>query len=364
MYLLVEKGPCLAHDIGLNDKNINVKEEDVDEVLLQKGISYFYRNFFSLFVCMLTGLLSLMYIPSISTVLHLTKNSGSPALSFRRYLSTLQHTLRWYQGHRSLQDSLVVVRAKHKHAAMLTSGITQYDMVLTQWAFIGPALLFPRKLGIPRAEDEDMRGLVYIMYLVGKYLGIKEDLNICSGGVQNAAEYSHLILNEIISKKYGTETSTEICKDMARHLLDGVNILNPFIDQGAFHCWTYRLLTNQELEERLTLEPKSKFLYNTMMLVLENLMHRPVLGSVIRYLANNLMRLNIFLANEWADYIVDKTNSSLPQSGLGWLEPFLAIPVFAIISGATVAWDFVKRDKFASVVLLSFFIFNLINILK
>ena len=94
-----------------------------------------------MFVCMLTGLLSLMYIESIAAVLHLTRNSGSPGLAFKRYLATLRHTLRWYQGTTSLVDSLVVVRARHQHAAQLSSGskhtMTQYDMVLTQWAFIG-----------------------------------------------------------------------------------------------------------------------------------------------------------------------------------------------------------------------------------
>jgi len=329
MLVLVTKGPSLAHDLGYDENK--AKHEVIDDKLLKKGISYFHQNFFSLFVCMLTGLLSLMYISSIATVLHLTKNSGSPTLSFKRYLSTLQHTLRWYQGHHSLKESLVIVRAKHKHAARVSISITQYDMVLTQWAFIGPALLFPRKLGISQSSPEEMSGLVYIMYLVGKYLGIQEDLNICAGGVESAMEYSDLILKEIISKEYGRENSTDICKDMAGHLLDGVNILNPFIDQTAFHLWVRRLLTNQQPGEDMG--GMSKLLYRVQVLVLECLMHISVLGMVIRYSANNLMKLNIFLAGEWADYIVDNINSSKPPSALGWLEPFLAIPVFTLVSG-------------------------------
>ena len=45
----------------------------------------------------------------------------------------------------------------------------------------GPALLYPRKLGIMKCSEPDLAGLVYVMYLVGKYLGIEEDLNICAG---------------------------------------------------------------------------------------------------------------------------------------------------------------------------------------
>ena len=136
---LLTKGPLMAHNIGF--KEDNRKCDPIDEKLLEEGISFFHKNFFSMFVCMLTGLLSLMYIESIASVLNLTKKSGSPTLAFQRYLATLKHTLHWYRGVSSLQDSLKTVRAKHQHAANLASGskhsMTQYDMVLTQWAFIG-----------------------------------------------------------------------------------------------------------------------------------------------------------------------------------------------------------------------------------
>ena len=38
---------------------------------------------------------------------------------------------------------------------------------MTQWAFVGPVLLWPDKLGISERES-DQEGLVYVMYLVGR----------------------------------------------------------------------------------------------------------------------------------------------------------------------------------------------------
>ena len=55
-----------------------------DEKLLKQGCKAFSDNFFSMFVCMLTGLLSLMYVPSIVKVLHNTQESSTPEKTFLR----------------------------------------------------------------------------------------------------------------------------------------------------------------------------------------------------------------------------------------------------------------------------------------
>ena len=90
-------------------------------------------------------------------------------------------------------------------------------MVVTQWAFVGPALLWPDKLGISISsqETEEVRytrdiyddsigvivllpqgleGLVHVMYLVGRELGIREELNMCSGDLNEVREVAREIL--------------------------------------------------------------------------------------------------------------------------------------------------------------------------
>ena len=117
--LLLDKGVSQKHDLGLAGTK---KEPSVDEEqLMLVGSTFFNANFFSLFVCMLTGLLSLMFVPGIVTILHFTGRSDTPTLAFRsklnlhlislivscnltksllcrRYLATLCHTTAWYEG--------------------------------------------------------------------------------------------------------------------------------------------------------------------------------------------------------------------------------------------------------------------------
>ena len=99
-------------------------------------------------------------------------------------------------------------------------------MVLTQWAFIGPALLWPRELGLNPNDDWGMMGLVEVMAEVGRQLGVREELNMCSGGLKEAREYALLLHRRI---QQHLSQPSELADDMSTQLLSGANILNPFI---------------------------------------------------------------------------------------------------------------------------------------
>ena len=149
-----------------------------------------------MFVSMLTGLLSLMYIDTIATVLDATNKSNSPALSFQRYLSTLNHAVQWYRDLPSLIKSTARVRSLHRGAAGLKN-FSQYEMVVTQWAFVGPVLLWPHHLGVARRGEEDVEGALYVMMMVGRQLGISDQLNLCLGDRNHCTQYSRLVLEKV-----------------------------------------------------------------------------------------------------------------------------------------------------------------------
>jgi hypothetical protein len=138
-------GSYLSKNKYLSSLNTETSKEaeGFDYERMAKGAQFFRRNYFSIFVSMLTGLLSLMYVESIVRVLHLTRRSHTPVLAFTRYLGTLNHAVKWFQGPESLQTSLRHVLQLHRAAALRTRrseddpSITQFDMVVTQWAFIG-----------------------------------------------------------------------------------------------------------------------------------------------------------------------------------------------------------------------------------
>ena len=76
-------------------------------------------------------------------------------------------------------------------------------------------------------------------------------------------------------------------------------------------------------------------------LVLERLLHLPLLGRLLRLLANSLMWLNLHLANEFKENIVNsQTGEAVQQTdwGLGASQAFLAIPVLVTLSVVKLAY--------------------------
>ena len=92
--LLMSRGKHLSLDHGLSSNSTeNVLEETFCQEKLEKGILFFKRNFFSIFVSMMTGQLSLVYIDTIVRVLDATNKRNSPALSFLRFFEAHNHVL-------------------------------------------------------------------------------------------------------------------------------------------------------------------------------------------------------------------------------------------------------------------------------
>jgi len=338
---LLEEGKLLEHDKILTNTHERIdSDSDVDLDLVQEGVNYFQANYFSMFVCMMTGLLSLMYINSITVILHLTGKSSSPSLAYQRYLMTMRHTSMWYTGPGvdSMVRSLKIVKVKHRAAAKqaLRKGylMSQYDMVLTQWAFIGPALLFPSSLGLPPPPS----GLVYMMKLVGRYLGVSEELNLCSGGLGRATQYSHLILTKVIQPVILSDSSRSTEAQLLENsLLKSVNMMVPFIEPSAFKHWFLRLLSQHPSSppsyEHLSV--LSTLLFRAQTLLLETVLHLPVLGGILRPLLNILMRLAIFLNTDWEWLVIKFHEVASWPSWFLILQAMVTIPVLYLGSAMT-----------------------------
>lgn len=74
--------------------------------------------------------------------------------------------------------SLLNIRGRHCHATRKASkagygNISQRDMALTQFGFMGFALLRPKELGISGSEA-DFEGFVHFWRVIGHFLGIKD----------------------------------------------------------------------------------------------------------------------------------------------------------------------------------------------
>ena len=221
---------------------------------LKNSKKFFHDHFFAIFVCMLSGLYTLMFIPSISRLLFYTKNSDNPIKAFSRYLDTLNHTIQWYNNPEERTKSLKTVRKLHAIAARQTLKrireencivtdneavpMSQYDLVLTQWAFIGAILTRPNKIGLIGISKLQLKSISNQMYKVGRDLGIVNKFNLCSGTLEDTIQYAKDIEKYVITPALECNEDFE---NMSVHLMNGVNILNPFIDPIAFSAWTHRL---------------------------------------------------------------------------------------------------------------------------
>ena len=117
--------------------------------------------------------------------------------------------------------------------------MTQFDMVVTQWAFVGPALIFPHRLGMGHVTGREWESLSHQMYLIGAELGVKDEYNLCKGSLEEVRDYCRAVHKRVI--KEGIENREEENEEMARHLLEGMHIYNCFICVKPFMAWMYRI---------------------------------------------------------------------------------------------------------------------------
>ena len=82
MTLGKEKSLSNPHPV-IGNRNPQKESEEKDEIY-EKAKEFFQQNLFTSFVCMLTGLYCIMFIPSIVMVLHSTGKSDDRKKAFKR----------------------------------------------------------------------------------------------------------------------------------------------------------------------------------------------------------------------------------------------------------------------------------------
>ena len=60
-----------------------------------------------------------------------------------------------------------------------TGMIPQTAMAMTNFGFMGYAIVRPHMLGIKHNNDEDREGFVHLWAVIGSLLGIKDEFNMC-----------------------------------------------------------------------------------------------------------------------------------------------------------------------------------------
>ena len=97
--------------------------------------------------------------------------------------------------------------------------MSQYDVALTQFAFIGLAILYPVKCAMIAATNEEIELVNYYWRVLGWFMGLKDEFNICSfDKYEDILEFNRLIFQheylDIFKNepcKKGLEMTQSIC---------------------------------------------------------------------------------------------------------------------------------------------------------
>ena len=101
--------------------------------------------------------------------------------------------------------------------------VSQYDMVITQFALVGFLITAPFKYGLhdPKLQDEVIEAVSYGWRVNGLMLGIKEEFNMCTGSLDQVKQFAHLILQRVyfpLLRCQGSTTGIDMSSSIAKSL--------------------------------------------------------------------------------------------------------------------------------------------------
>ncbi|GFY44299.1 DUF2236 domain-containing protein [Trichonephila inaurata madagascariensis] len=179
-----------------------------DEQKFQRAKEIYRDHFAAINFGHLCGLLLSFYFTKNIKALLSTGESCSKNSLFHRYLMTIRHIQKWYEGnvwdvndpaHRSIS----IVRSMHARVgqkmAALNDGIvyvSQWDMAITQWAFVGPIVLFRSRVGLHGCSDEDYDAVIHFWRTIGYLLGIEDKYNLCHGTYDQVVKACERVLHK------------------------------------------------------------------------------------------------------------------------------------------------------------------------
>lgn len=171
-----------------------------------------------------TGLLLILQLPDGLEPLLSTGNSKDIPSLYNRYLNTILHVTSWYdddvfdpktKGYKSIRQ----VRAMHKRVQGIMNDkfsvkdmngkervwLNQYDVAMTQFAFIGLGMLFPAKSGMIAASSEELELINYYWRVLGYLMGIEDEFNACQfDKYEDIKEFNRLLFQHEYKDNFNT----------------------------------------------------------------------------------------------------------------------------------------------------------------
>ena len=186
----------------------------------------------------------------------MTGNSKDIPSLYKRYLSTVLHINSWYEddifdpetkGYKSLRQ----VRSMHRRVQQLMNErhqvkdlnnqehkwMTQYDVAITQWAFIGLAMLWPQKTAMISASKKELELINYYWRVLGWFMGMNDEYNACQfDNYEDIREFHRLIFEHEYREKFAQHECPKGLK-MTQAICIAMHYYMPLITFNSLAHW-------------------------------------------------------------------------------------------------------------------------------
>lgn len=257
---------------------------------------FFEEHSMSLFLFWHCALVIGFSLPSLLGALVYTHATDSPETSLKRYMRTGQHLAAWHVG--NIFDpaspafaSVQTVRQTHKgvRASMQEKMPSQqhgwlsaYDMACVQLGFVGPTILFGRKVGVKDGEQA-LDDYVYFWRCVGYQLGIADEFNPCSLGNPTTRNIAQELIDQVLLPDIA-DPPADYARIAAAYI-DGINMMFlgvPVMSVASTLAFTYWGLGHRV--PRLSLADRCRYLFMRLVALMMVLLppYRRSLGRALR----------------------------------------------------------------------------------
>lgn len=314
-----------------------------DEELFKHAKSVYERHFMGINFAHLSGLLLLVRVDTICDTLSKTGESEAVFKLFKRYYNTVKHVKNWYEGDifeekSDAYKSLLIVRGMHnkvcsrlnfeqevrdstkiampnkpeegkKDSSQLNKAddrqkfiglcakvhISEYDIMLTQFAFVGFIVLHADKMGlVGDFNQKDLDSLLHFWRVIGYYLGASENLNLFSRQYDEIVGLCNAIKENIYKNSLIENPLVSPQGVMSVNIIRSIKFIPMLTVYGMMrHLYDILGHDTQEIELRRTW-------YSNLSYTLINL----VMTRLLRYKAfrsfnNSLTRLSLYLVGHF-----------------------------------------------------------------
>ena len=206
-------------------------------------------------------------------------NNNSHKLLVKAVRSDLESTFPGTQGSR-------VTLTGHEPGQQMPV-ISQLDMAVTQFCFMGFISLFPKSFGIHGRDNRGLEGFVHVWALIGYHLGIEDDFNL---GLNSNFQNRQLVLSQILLPNL-QDCDLNTVK-LWTSLAAGISSFVPCISLHAILLYIVtRLLNTQAVQIQNLFNSYDTLCYKLMNYCFNSWMSKSILRSIL----NSLLRLAVFL---------------------------------------------------------------------